>query len=257
MRRFIILVSTMVALMLLSGCASLNKLNPFPQHIYSSGGGYSSGKSGGAVDRSGKTKPYTIAGKRYYPLQTAAGYDTVGTASWYGSDFHGRKTANGEIYDMYGVSAAHKTLPLGTRVHVTNLENGRDVVLVINDRGPFVRGRIIDLSYGAARRLDIVQKGTAKVRVKAIGTAPSPTVTMASSNKAYQVRVGAFANRNNAVRTHRELRRSGHRGARIATIRNNGRTLHVVQAGTFSDRRQAERVLRKLQRQFPSSYITS
>ncbi|GAB7024683.1 septal ring lytic transglycosylase RlpA family protein [Salidesulfovibrio brasiliensis] len=254
MRRFIILTTALAALMLSSGCASLSKYNPFPQHVFSSPS--HSSKDSSTATRSAKTNPYTVMGRTYYPLKSAAGYDETGVASWYGKDFHGRKTANGQIYDMYGVSAAHKTLPLGTRVRVSNLENGREVTLVVNDRGPFVKGRLIDLSYGAARRLDIVDQGTAKVRIKAIGTAPSPTANMASRT-VYHVRVGAYSNRDNAVRTHRELVRSGHKGARIATINSSGRTLHVVQAGSYSNKSRAERMLRQLRRQFPSSYISS
>ncbi|MBU1611277.1 MAG: septal ring lytic transglycosylase RlpA family protein, partial [Proteobacteria bacterium] len=115
-----------------------------------------------------KTNPYTVMGKRYYPLQTANGYDVVGTASWYGSENHGLQTASGSIYNMYSMSAAHKTLPLGTIVRVENLENGRNVELLVNDRGPFIGERIIDLSYGAAKRIGFDAKGLARVRVVAI-----------------------------------------------------------------------------------------
>ena len=140
-------------------------------------------------------------GRTYYPLKTAAGYDEVGNASWYGKDFHGKKTANGYIYNMYGVSAAHKTLPLGTQVRVTNLENNRSVVLVVNDRGPFVRGRILDLSYGAAKELGTVEKGVVRVRITAVGSRPvTRTASKAPSGamKFYHVRVGAFGDRSNA-----------------------------------------------------------
>jgi rare lipoprotein A len=119
-------------------------------------------------------KPYVIDGIRYYPMQKSEGYREKGIASWYGKEFHNRKTANGERYDMYAVSAAHKTLPLPTWVRVTNLENGRSLVLRVNDRGPFVRGRIIDLSYGAARALGTVEAGVAPVLVEALPTDGSP-----------------------------------------------------------------------------------
>ncbi len=92
----------------------------------------------------------------------------VGLSSWYGEDFHGKKTANGEIFDMYGLTAAHKTLPLGTKVRVTNLKNNRSVVVLINDRGPYVDGRILDLSYGAAKALGFEHLGTAKVHIQVI-----------------------------------------------------------------------------------------
>lgn len=96
------------------------------------------------------------------------GWTQVGLASWYGKPYHGRRTASGEVYNMYGVSAAHRTLPFGTRVRVTRLDNGRSIVVRINDRGPFVRGRIIDLSYGAAKKLGMVQEGVVKVRIEVL-----------------------------------------------------------------------------------------
>jgi rare lipoprotein A len=112
--------------------------------------------------------PYTVFGKRYYPLRSAAGFREVGEATWYGKKFHGRKTSSGEIYDMYKMTAAHKTLPLPTYVRVRRLDTDETVVVRVNDRGPFLRGRIIDLSYAAARRLDLVAPGKAKVEVVAI-----------------------------------------------------------------------------------------
>ena len=115
--------------------------------------------------------PYSVNGVTYVPREEP-GYDAVGIASWYGRRYHGRRTANGEIFDMNSATAAHPTLPFGTRVHVTNLGNGRSVVLRINDRGPFVRRRIIDVSRRAARVLGFVQKGTAQVRVQLVQPAP-------------------------------------------------------------------------------------
>ena len=112
--------------------------------------------------------PYTVFGKRYYPLQSAMGYREVGEATWYGKKFHGRKTSSGEIYDMYKMTAAHKTLPLPTYVRVRRLDTDETVVVRVNDRGPFLRGRIIDLSYVAARRLGVVVLGKTKVEVVAI-----------------------------------------------------------------------------------------
>lgn len=128
-----------------------------------------------------------------------------GIASWYGEPFHGRKTASGETYDMHGLSAAHRDLPLGTRVEVTNLENGRRVELVINDRGPFVRGRVLDLSYGAAKRLDTVQAGLAKVEIRVLemgGGPPGPSLA-----SAYTLQVGAFRERQKAEELEERLRR--------------------------------------------------
>ena len=112
-------------------------------------------------------KPYQIAGLWYYPHEDPD-YDATGIASWYGEDFHGKRTANGDIYNMNAMTAAHKTLPMPTDVEVTNLSNGRSVILTINDRGPFARGRIIDVSRRAAQLLGFIEQGTAKVRVKVI-----------------------------------------------------------------------------------------
>jgi rare lipoprotein A len=116
-------------------------------------------------------KPYQVKGKWYYPKEESD-YSKVGVASWYGQQFHGRLTANGEIFDMDRMSAAHTTLPLPSMVEVTNLENGRSVVVRVNDRGPFVGDRIIDMSREAARQLDFERQGTARVRVRYAGPAP-------------------------------------------------------------------------------------
>ncbi|MBD1553470.1 septal ring lytic transglycosylase RlpA family protein [Pseudomonas typographi] len=115
-----------------------------------------------------KANPYTVLGKDYFPLSNASNYVAVGTASWYGTKFHGQNTANGEVYDLYGMSAAHKTLPLPSYVRVTNLDNNRSVILRVNDRGPFYSDRIIDLSYAAAKKLGYAETGTARVRVEGI-----------------------------------------------------------------------------------------
>ncbi len=243
-----------MALLAMSGCATLNSVNPFPRHIYSTPGS-AQRQPQATAPRSAKTNPYTVMGRTYHPLKTAAGYAETGYASWYGEDFHGRKTANGEIYNMYALTAAHKTLPLGTRIRVTNLENGRNVILTVNDRGPFVSGRLLDLSYGAARQLGSVDRGVTKVRIEAIGTVPASRPVHASASTSYHVRVGAFANRDNAVNAHRTLIRAGYKGSRITTISRNGRTLHVVQAGSYSNRDRAERVRSALRPHFPSCYI--
>lgn len=113
--------------------------------------------------------PYRVDGITYSPMGSSLGYSEKGIASWYGEDFHGKASANGECYNMYAYTAAHKTLPLPSLVRVTNMENNRSIVVKVNDRGPFVRGRIIDLSYAAAQSLDVVRSGTAPVLVEAIG----------------------------------------------------------------------------------------
>ncbi|GMU75334.1 MAG: hypothetical protein AMXMBFR45_08250 [Gammaproteobacteria bacterium] len=152
---------------------------------------------------------YEVMGERYHVLDDSAGYVEQGVASWYGREFHGRRTSNGEPYDMYAMTAAHKTLPLPTTARVTNLATGKSIVVRINDRGPFKKGRIIDLSYGAARELGFVTAGTAMVEVQALadataaaGAAPPPTRTM-------YAQVGAFGQRQNAEDLKRQLEKQG------------------------------------------------
>ena len=158
-------------------------------------------------------KPYVIKGKTYYPLPHAIGYREVGNASWYGKGFHGRPTASGEIYDMYKFTAAHKTLPIGTYCLVENLENGRRTIVRINDRGPFVKNRIIDLSFAAARAIGMIGPGVARVRVTALGEARSRPTRGAVVFKhlpdlmhgRFYVQVGAFKDRANAMRLRKKL----------------------------------------------------
>lgn len=126
---------------------------------------------GGHVKRG---EPYEIAGVRYYPLASGENYDEEGVASWYGKKFHGRKTANGERYNMYAMTAAHTTLPLPSVVLVTNLENGKQIKVRVNDRGPFVKNRVIDLSYSAAKALGYTEQGTTRVRVQTLGKKNAP-----------------------------------------------------------------------------------
>ncbi len=116
----------------------------------------------------GNPSEYEVDGHTYRVLSTSEGYEAEGIASWYGPKFQGRRTSSGESFDMYRMTAAHRTLPIPTYVEVTNLENGRRVVVRVNDRGPFHEGRIVDLSYVAARKLGIVGAGTARVRVRAL-----------------------------------------------------------------------------------------
>lgn len=155
----------------------------------------------------GHQKPYTVNGRTYRPMASCEGFVQEGLASWYGPDFHGKKTSNGEIYDMHAMTAAHKTLPLGTSVAVVNQQNGRQAVVRINDRGPFVGERIIDLSYEAASRLGVVGPGTAPVRIEALGIAGTdeqgnvtyrPVASYDTGN--YAVQIGAFTVDENARR---------------------------------------------------------
>lgn len=152
-------------------------------------------------------RPYQINGKTYYPIGSSHGYRERGTASWYGKKFHGRKTANGETYNMYAKTAAHKTLPMNTVLLVRNLENGRETVVRVNDRGPFVNNRIIDLSYTAANELDIVRNGIAKTEIIAMGESSGTTGSGGGKLKyqdfmsgEFYIQIGSFINRSNADR---------------------------------------------------------
>ncbi len=158
----------------------------------------------------GRGPAYEVFGEVYHPLQDAEGFTQVGIASWYGEEFHGRKTSTGETYDMHSMTAAHKILPFDTFVLVQNLETDKKIKVRINDRGPFVSGRIIDLSYGAARELGMVEQGTARVRVSALGkektvvekgvikTLYEPEVNYGIGS--FSVQVGSFASLENAER---------------------------------------------------------
>jgi len=136
--------------------------------------------------KTGNPASYKVRGKRYFTKRTSSGHVERGLASWYGKDFHGRKTSSGEPYNMYAMTAAHKTLPLPTYVQVTNMENGRTAVVKVNDRGPFHGSRVIDLSYSAAKKLGVIQRGTAMVEVRAIDPlrpAGDPGFTVAAATK--------------------------------------------------------------------------
>ena len=136
-----------------------------------------------------------------YEERGDVGWVQYGVASWYGKKFHGNPTASGEIYDMYQLTAAHKTLPLGTYVMVSNLENYRSVEVKINDRGPFVKGRIIDLSYAAARSVDMVGRGTARVRVEVLKRKALAVRSRGEGfGRGFTVQVGSFSDRENALK---------------------------------------------------------
>ena len=134
--------------------------------------------------RYGNPPFYEVFGKRYYVLSSSAGYWERGVASWYGPGFHKERTSTGEPYDMYGMTAAHKTLPLPAYLRVTNLQNGRSIVVRVNDRGPFVGNRIIDLSYTAAAKLDMLRNGTAMVELRSIDPTAAPPLSVASAGSA-------------------------------------------------------------------------
>lgn len=198
------------------------------------------------------SRPYTINGVTYYPLKSAKGFTQEGTASWYGPGFHGRSTASGERYDQYGMTAAHTILPLQSQVRVTNLENGRSVVLRVNDRGPFIRGRVINLSLAAAQRLSIVGKGTAFVRIQSLEL-DTDNKSSASVHGSFYVQLGVFSDKANADRMLQKLLKN-HESARILP---EGEGRWNVQAGPWEALDDANDNLWRLRQEFPDSFVVS
>jgi len=175
-------------------------------------------------------KPYKVLGKWYIPYKKVKKYSRIGIASWYGKKFHGRKTSNGEIYNMHKISAAHKTLPLGSYVNVCNLENNKNIIVRINDRGPFVDNRIIDLSYAAAKRIGMANQGTAKVKVDLI---PASLIRKKekSSFECFTVQVGAFKSKKNANELMSKLHKAYGNVHYQKIIGNNGSPIYRVYIG--------------------------
>jgi rare lipoprotein A len=181
--------------------------------------------------RPGQPKPYKALGQWYMPLSNAKGFRQKGIASWYGPDFHGKRSSSGEVYNMHDMTAAHKTLPLGTLVRVRSLQNQLTIDVRINDRGPFVGDRIIDLSHEAARRLDVIGPGTAPVEIEAIGVLEGSSIDLYSGNFTFQV--GAFGTRENAERLRAELGpRFGN--AHIVEFEQTGRIFYRLRVGKCS-----------------------
>ncbi len=220
---------------------------------------------------------YDVFGKRYYVLSSSVGYVERGVASWYGPGFHEERTSTGEPYDMYAMTAAHRTLPLPTYVRVTNLQNGRSCVVRVNDRGPFVGNRIIDLSYTAAAKLGMLRDGTAMVEVRALepGAAAGATaVTTAAAGPAVPpaavpvtaapvaaapsppapppaalfVQAGAFADPANAERLAARLRGGGFTGVRVREDEIAGRRLYRVRIGPVAGVPDFDRIVADLER---------
>jgi len=178
------------------------------------------------------------------PPQPSKELGQIGLASWYGPGFHGKKTASGAIFNQNEMTAAHQTLPIGTRVMVTNLDNGKSVEVTITDRGPFVKGRIIDLSYGAAQSLGMIESGTLRVRVEII-EAPTPIEKIRSSLD-YTLQLGSFVQLDKAERFKAELGQQLSQEVAIVSFRSSEATYYRVQMGTFSDREKAQSEVRLL-----------
>ena len=227
---------------------------------------------------------YEVFGNRYYVMASAEGWVERGTASWYGPGFHAASTSLGEPYDMYGMTAAHKTLPIPAYAEVTNLRNGRKVVVRINDRGPFVGNRIIDLSYTAAAKLDMLNQGTAPVEVRVITAGrsgagptqppvmsaatpapistpppapsvppPAPAVAVvnapvpaATDSQAMFIQAGVFADHENARRRVEQLLAAGIELASLDEMPRNDRTLHRVRVGPFASTEEFDLNMKRL-----------
>lgn len=206
-----------------------------------------SGCGSAPAPKTGKKDTYVVLGKRYRVLGSSKGYVQKGMASWYGPNFHGKLTANGEIYDMEALTAAHRTLPLGTYVKVTRSDGGQEVVVRINDRGPFVDGRIIDMSKAGARHLDMLDEGVAKVTVRALGSrkgrADGDEVLLTPRQDygqgVFSIQVGAFTVKDNAHRLALQLKeRYGE--ADVSLYDRGDMTFFRVRVGRFATERDAE-----------------
>ncbi len=210
-------------------------------------------------------KPYEVNGQRYQPIPSANGFVDEGLASWYGKKFHGRKTSNGETYDMYAMTAAHKTLPMNVHLKVTNLNNGRSTVVRVNDRGPFVRSRIIDLSYSAAKELGVVGPGTAPVRIEALGYKEAGEGGQVARYRqpenydlgSFMVQVGAFTIKENAYRLSAKLQKQ-YGSAVVVEALVDGRIFYRVRVGLYNSLAQANDALMKIEANgYPNSLIVA
>jgi rare lipoprotein A len=193
---------------------------------------------------------YTVLGKRYAVLDSAEGFVERGVASWYGPTFHGVATSIGEQYDMYGMTAAHKTLPLPAYARVTNLRNGKSVVVRINDRGPFVANRIIDLSYTAAAKLDMLKEGTTLVEVKVVTPDDSEKDKLTRNEEqppqTLYIQAGAFADENNARRLAERLKAGGITSAFVQEPPTGKARLFRVRAGPVKSTADFDRLAAQL-----------
>lgn len=214
------------------------------------------------LSKYGNMPSYVVFGKRYYTLKSSRNYEETGTASWYGTQFHEHKTSSGELYNLAAMTAAHKTLPLPTYVEVTNLKNGRKIVVKVNDRGPFASDRIIDLSYVAAKKLGMLQHGTAPVRIHAIdpytygsnlefarNTTPTPVHQFQNkpvhSQEYLYLQAGAFKSRENAEKLRSEVAQLIETPVRVANpnFKNN---LYLVKIGPIRDIVDANKITNQL-----------
>jgi rare lipoprotein A len=198
------------------------------------------------LSRYGNPPSYDVFGRTYYVQRKRTAYHATGIASWYGTKFHGRRTSSGEPFDMHRFTAAHRTLPLPSYVEVTNLSNGRSLVVRVNDRGPFKKDRLIDLSYAAAARLGFADQGTARVEIRAVGpgtTGPgsgrTETVETRDASDRVWLQAGAFRDPGNAERLRRQLADAGLGPVQVQEARSGGDKLFRVRVGPLDSRSRA------------------
>jgi rare lipoprotein A len=265
----------LVSVLVMAGCASSPQTDPSSRYTISQDRA-PSGRfdASGLVDakpvyeapkRAGNKSPYSVWGKQYYVLESNDGYVARGTASWYGEKFHGHKTSNGEIFSMYEMSAAHKSLQIPSYARVTNLDNGRSVIVRVNDRGPFHSDRVIDLSYAAAKKLGYQTRGTARVEVAAITVRPDGTMFLAGQpfvpgevasqpensvvasgqmtgdSHALFVQLGSFSSRDPAEKLLSRARAELTDSIWVRAIDTDSGRFHRVQVGPFDDEESARR----------------
>lgn len=206
--------------------------------------------------RGGNRSNYTVLGKTYQVMDSGKGFTESGNASWYGSKFHGHLTSNGETYDMYSMSAAHKSLPLPSYVKVTNKENGKQVIVRVNDRGPFHEGRIIDLSYAAAHRLDMLKTGTASVKIEVIYIENPESLALAElkDTQLHYIQVLASSDKARLTDISKELEARYQLKSRLVP----SNSLYKLQIGPIGQRQIASKLNEKLKvNGYPQSYIIS
>jgi rare lipoprotein A len=214
----------------------------------------------GSMEKSkyGNPKSYVVLGKRYYVMDSAAGFRQRGVASWYGPDFHGKSTSSGESYNMHAMTAAHKTLPIPVMVRVKNLDNGKTAVVKVNDRGPFAHGRIIDLSFAAAKKLGVVGPGTANVEITALdasgqaSSAPAVRATPLAQSDADDselfIQLGSFGDKANARKLRDELAAKNEKPIVIRTVETDKGAFFRVQLGPLLDVAEATSIQLRLKR---------
>lgn len=270
MRRSKLILQTVLAgaalALVLSGCSTGSRYydNDGPPSVLT-GSGAESAEPRVEPFRTAANKPYTVLGSRYTPITTDSPLRERGTASWYGKQFHGNKTSTGEIYDMYKATAAHPTMPLPSYARVTNLENGRSIIVRVNDRGPFLHNRIIDLSYAAAKTLGYSSAGTARVEVSRLTwdeirsgswrtdkdstpvtaptwTAPAANAGISAPQAGWGVQIGSFSQEANArsYAAHAQAVLEAAGDARTVRIVRDGALWRVVAGGGMTHDRAAE-----------------